>query len=225
MVLQDWTTAVTDSWTVIWDRFVNFLPNLIGATIILVVGWIVGMIVALIIDRLFRIIGLQTLFEKAKVEDVLKKGNVGKDATALLASVAKWIIYLVAFIAAANTLKLPDVANFLDKILAYVPSVIAAGAILLIGLVLAHFLSNVLKGSLMAAGFGMAEAVAAIVRYSIIIFAFLAVLVQLGIAEALIRTMFIGLVALLAIAGGLAFGLGGKDAASEWIEKIRKEMK
>src|SRR3990172_4375713 len=118
MVLQDWATAVSDTWANIWNRFVNFLPNLIGAFIILVVGWIFGMIVGVVIDRFFRIIGLQTLFEKAKVEDVLKKGNIEKDTTALLASVAKWIIYLVAFISAANTLRLPDVANFLDRILA-----------------------------------------------------------------------------------------------------------
>ncbi|MFA6492893.1 MAG: hypothetical protein WCV58_02035 [Patescibacteria group bacterium] len=225
MVLQDWTTAVTDSWTAIWDRFVNFLPNLIGAIIILVIGWLIGIIVAIVIDRLFRIIGLQTLFEKAKVEDVLKKGNIDKDTTALLSSVAKWIIYLVVFIAAANTLKLPDVALFLDKILAYVPTAVAAGAILLIGLVLAHFLSNVIKGAMAAADFAMSDAIAAIVRYAIIVFTFLAVLVQLGIAEALIRTMFIGLVAFLAIAGGLAFGLGGKDVAQDILEKIRKELK
>src|SRR3990167_8944629 len=160
MVLQDWTTTVADSWVSIWDRFVAFLPNIIGAAIIMVLGWIVGMVVALIIDRLFRIIGLQILFEKAKVEDVLKKGNVEKDTTALLASVAKWIIYLVAFISAANTLRLPDVANFLDRILAYIPQVVAAGLILLIGLVLAHFLANVIKGSLLAADFVAAEAVA-----------------------------------------------------------------
>ena len=225
MVLQDWATAVSDTWANIWNRFVNFLPNLIGAFIILVVGWIFGMIVGVVIDRFFRIIGLQTLFEKAKVEDVLKKGNIEKDTTALLASVAKWIIYLVAFISAANTLRLPDVANFLDRILAYIPQVVAAGSILLIGLVLAHFLANVIKGSLLAAEFVAAEAVAAIVRYAIIIFAFLAVLTQLGIAESLIRTLFIGLVALLAIAGGLAFGLGGQEAARDLIEKVRKELK
>ena len=131
----------------------------------------------------------------------------------------------MVFIAAANTLKLPDIAYFLDRILAYVPSAIAGGAILLIGLVLAHFLSNVIKGSLLAAGFMMADAVAIIVRYAIIIFTFLAVLAQLGIAETLIRTMFIGLVAFLAIAGGLAFGLGGQGVAKELLEKIRKELK
>lgn len=225
MVLTDWTTAVSEAWTAIWDRFINFLPNLIGAMVILVIGWIVGMIVAIVIDRVFRIVGLQTLFEKAKVEDVLKKGNVDKDTTSLLAAVAKWIIYLVTFIAAANTLKLPDVAFFLDKILNYVPSVIAGGAILLIGLVLAHFLSNVVKGALSAAGFMMSEAVAIIVRYAIIIFTFLAVLVQLGIAGSLLNTLFIGLVAFLAIAGGLSFGLGGQKTAQEILEKIRKDLK
>lgn len=225
MVLTDWTTAVADSWTSIWDRFVNFLPNLIGAIIILVIGWIVGMIVAMVIDRLFRIIGLQTLFEKAKVEDILKKGNIDKDTTTLLASVGKWIIYLVATIAAANTLNLPDVAAFLDRILAYVPAVVAAGTILLIGLVLAHFLSNVVKGTMAAADFSSSEAVAAIVRYSIIIFTFLAVLSQLGVAENLIGTFFIGLVAFLAIAGGLAFGLGGQGVAKEILEKIHKALK
>ncbi len=225
MVFQDWTTAVNDSWAVIWDRFINFLPNLIGAIVILVIGWIIGVIVALIIDRLFRIIGLQTLFEKAKVEDVLKKGKIEKDTTALLASVGKWIIYLVSLIAAANTLRLPDVAVFLDLILTYIPSVVAGGAILLIGLVLAHFLSNVVKGTLVAADFVFAEAVSGIVRYSIIIFTFLAFLAQVGIAGSLINTLFIGLVAFLAIAGGLAFGLGGKDTAHDILEKIRKEIK
>lgn len=225
MVFTDWTNAVSDTWTNIWDRFINFLPNLIGAAIILVVGWLAGMIVAMLLDRLFRVIGLQTLFEKAKVEDVLKKANAEKDATALLASVAKWIIYLVAFIAAANTLQLPDVADFLNRILAFAPSAVAAGAILMIGLILAHFLSNVIKGSVMVANLGSADMVAGIVRYSIVIFAFMAALAQLGIAGSLINILFIGLVAFLAIAGGLAFGLGGKETASEWLDNLKKQLK
>lgn len=225
MILKDWLTAVADTWALILERLVNFLPNLIGALIIVVIGWIVGLAVALILDRFFRIIGLQVLFEKAKVEDVLKKGNIEQDSSALLASAVKWVIYLVSFIAAANTLKLPDVANFLDRILNYVPAAIAAMAIVLIGLVLANFLSAVVRGSVQATGLYSANALAAIVKYAITVFALLAALVQLGIAESLLRTLFIGVVAFFAIAGGLAFGLGGKDAAADWIEKVRKEIK
>ena len=225
MVFTDWTSTVQDSWLSVWDRFVNFLPNLIGAFIILIVGWIVGMILNMLIDRLFRIIGLQTLFEKAKVEDILNKADIKQDATSLLASVSKWIIYLVAFIAAANVLQMPSVASFFNQILTYIPQVIAAGAILLIGLILANFLSVVTKSSLTASGLGAADTVAVVVRYSIIVFAALAALAQLGIAESMINTLFIGLVALLAIAGGLAFGLGGQASAKEWLDNLKKQLK
>ncbi len=225
MIFKDWLTITSDAWLLVWDRFIAFLPNLIGAVIILVVGWIIGMIVAMLVDRLFRLIGLQALFEKAKVEDVLKKANSEKDATALLAAVARWIIYLVAFIAAANTLKLTAVADFLNSILAYVPQVVIAVAIVLIGLVLAHFLAAVVKGSINSAGLAFADTAALLVRWSIIIFTVLAALAQLGIAAQMINTLFVGLVAFLAIAGGLAFGLGGQGAAKEWIEDIKKELK
>lgn len=225
MVFTDWTTATKDSWINVWDRFINFLPNLVGAIIILVIGWIIGMVLSMVVDRLFRVIGLQTLFEKAKVEDVLKKANSEQDATSLLASVVKWIVYLVAFIAAANVLQLTEIATFLNNILAYIPSVIAAGAILLIGLILANFLATVVKGSLHASGLGLADAVSTGIRYSIIVFTFLAALAQLGIAETMIQTLFVGIVALIAIAGGLAFGLGGQGVAKDWLEHVRKQLK
>lgn len=225
MIFKDWLTITSDAWLSIWERFINFLPNLIGAVLILIVGWIVGMIVATVIDRLFRLVGLQALFEKAKVEDLLKKANAEKDGTSLLASVAQWIIYLVAFIAASNALKLTAVADFLNSILTYVPQVVIAVAIVLIGLVLAHFLSAVVKGSIKSSGLAFADTAALIVRWSIITFTVLAAMAQLGIASSMINTLFIGLVAFLAIAGGLAFGLGGQKAASELIEDIKKELK
>lgn len=225
MVFTDWTSSVQNSWLTIWDKFINFLPNIIGATIILIIGWVVGILATLLIDRLFRIIGLQTLFEKAKVEDVLKKANANKDATEMLSAVVKWIVYLVALIAAANVLQLPNVASFLDSILAFVPQVVAAGIILLIGLILANFLSAVMKASLSASDLGSADTVALITRYAIIIFAFLAALAQLGIASSMIQTLFLGLVAFLAIAGGLSFGLGGQGVAKDLLEHIRKQLK
>lgn len=225
MIFKDWYTVTSEAWVAIWGRFINFLPNLIGAIIILVIGWIVGMVVATLIDRLFRLIGLQALFEKAKVEDVLKKANTSMDATALLSSLVKWIIYLIAFISAANALGMTAVADFLNSVLAYVPQVVVAAAILLIGLVLANFLAAVVKGSIQTANLGFADTASLIVRWSVIVFSFMAALSQLGIAENMINTLFIGFVAFLAIAGGLAFGLGGKDAASEFIDNVKKELK
>lgn len=225
MIFRDWANMVKDSWMNVWGRFVEFLPSLIGAIIILVIGWVIGMIVSMLIDRLFRMIGLQTLFEKAKIESSIKKAGIDKDTTALLAATAKWVVYLVAFIAAANTLNLPNVAVFFDQILSYVPSVIAAIAIMIIGLVLANFLGAVVKHSMQAGNLKSSEAMATMVRWSIITFAILAALAQLGIAEGLIQTLFVGLVAFLAIAGGLAFGLGGKDAAQDFITDLKKNLR
>lgn len=225
MIFKDWLSVSGEAWFTIWERFINFLPNMIGAIVIIVVGWLVGMALATVIDRLFRLVGLQALFEKAKVEDVLKKANSEKDATALLASAVQWIVYLVALIAASNALKLTAVADFLNSILTYVPQVVIAVIIILIGLVLAHFLSAVVKGSIKSANLGFGDTASLIVRYSVITFTVLAALAQLGIAENMINTLFIGLVVFLALAGGLAFGLGGQKAAAEVIENVKKELK
>lgn len=225
MIFKDWLTISSDAWLSIWERFINFLPNMIGAIVIMVVGWLVGMALATVVDRLFRLVGLQALFEKAKVEDVLKKANSDKDATALLASVVQWIIYLVALIAASNALKLTAVSDFLNSILSYVPQVVIAVIIVLIGLVLAHFLSAVVKGGVKSANLNFGDTASLVVRWSIITFTVLAALAQLGIAESMINTLFIGLVVFLALAGGLAFGLGGQKAAAEVIENVKKELK
>lgn len=225
MIFKDWLSVSSEAWLTIWERFINFLPNMIGAIVIIVIGWLVGMALATVVDRLFRLVGLQALFEKAKVEDVLKKANSEKDATALIASAVQWIVYLVALIAASNALKLTAVADFLNSILTYVPQVVIAVIIVLIGLVLAHFLSAVVKGSIKSAELGFGDTASLIVRYSVITFTVLAALAQLGIAENMINTLFIGLVVFLALAGGLAFGLGGQKAAAECIENIKKELK
>jgi hypothetical protein len=225
MIFKDWLFASTEAWLPIKESLSSFLPNMFGAVVIIIIGWLVGMALATMIDRLFRLVGLQALFEKAKVEDVLKKANSEKDATALLASAVKWIIYLVALIAASNVLKLTAVAEFLGSILNYVPQVLIAAIIILIGLVLAHFLSAVVKGSIKSANLGFADTASLIVRWSIITFTILAALAQLQIAENMINTLFIGLVVFLALAGGLAFGLGGQKAAAEVIENVKKELK
>ena len=88
MVFTDWLSTLSNVWLNVWDRFIAFLPNLIAAAIILVIGWLIGMLAAILIDRLFRIIGLQTLFEKAKIDETLTKTGIEKDSTSLLAAVA-----------------------------------------------------------------------------------------------------------------------------------------
>lgn len=224
MVLNTWGVTVTEILQEMWERVLNFLPNLIGAIIILVIGWIVADLLAWAVDRILRLIKLPELFKTAKVEELVKKTGSQLDTTGLIAAVVKWVFLLVTFIAAADTLKLETVREFLDRILAYLPNVVSAAAILLIGTILAHFMATVIKGAISAAKLSFMELVGNSVKYAILIFSFLAALNELGIAESFLQALFYGIVAFLAIAGGLSFGLGGQTVAKEWLEKIKREM-
>lgn len=224
MVISTWSNKVTEILEDIWGRILNFLPDLIGAIVILVIGWIVAELVAWAVDRFLRLLRLPDVFQTAKVEELFKKAGSHLDTTGLISAAVKWVLLLVSFIAAADILGLDTIQEFLNSVLGYLDNVVAAGAILLIGAIFAHFMASVIKGAISVAKLSFAEMVSNVVKYAILVFAFLAALDQLGIADQFIGALFYGFVGLVAIAGGLAFGLGGQNVAKEWMEKIKKEM-
>lgn len=224
MSTSQWWQAVNDSWADIWNRISGFAPKLLGAVIILIVGWIAGLVAGLIVDKVLRALTLPSLFERLRIEALVKKTGVKTDTTGLISGLVRWIIYIVSFIAAANILQLPTVVDFLNKILVYLPNVVAAAAIVLIGVIAANFFSRVIAGSVKAGNLESEETIEVVVRWSILVFAGLAALAQLGVAQALIQTLFIGFVALFAIGGGLAFGLGGQATAKEIVENWKKKL-
>lgn len=223
-LLQDWGGAVSDAWSNIITRVINFVPNIVGAVLILVLGWIVAILLAKIVDQILRWLQLPTVFKEAKIEDLVKKTGAKLDTVGLISALVKWILILVVFIAAVETLKLTSISSFLDTVLGYAPAVVAAAGIFLVGVILAHFLGNVVEGAVRAAELSHAGTLGSIARWSVWVFTLLAVLSQLGIAEGLIRTLFTGFVAMLAIGGGLAFGLGGQGVAREVLEKLKKDL-
>jgi len=223
-IIASWGDAISTAWSVIWQRIVNFVPNVLGAILILIIGWLAAFLLEKLVDQVVRVIGLQSLSEKIKLEDGIKKAGIKKDFAGLVAAFVKWVILIVAFLAAAEALKLSSIVDFLNNVLAYVPNVAAAAGILLIGVVLANFLASVVASVTKGIEVGYSELLSVLVRWAIIVFAFLAALVQLNVASYLIQTLFTGFVALLAIAGGLAFGLGGKDAAQEFVNKLKKDL-
>jgi len=126
--------------------------------------------------------------------------------------------------AATDILQLTQVTAFLNSILLYIPNVVVAVIILAIVVLVGNFVYSIVKGSTKAAGVMSATMLATISKWAIIIFGVLAALLQLGIAASLVNTIFIGIVAMLTLAGGLAFGLGGKEEAANILRKLREEI-
>ena len=221
MFIQTWGEVFSASLQGLWLGFINFVPSLILAIIIFISGWVVGSVVgralaqvidAIKIDKLFESIGVTKLFEKAGF-----KFSFG----VFLGELVKWFIIIVFLMTSLEVLGLSQVNAFLSNVfLLYLPQLIIAALILVIAGVVANAMKKVIEGSAMAMGMKSARFAGSIAKWAIWIFAFIIALSELGIAPAFMQILFTGIVAMLAIAGGLAFGLGGKDSAGKAIEKI-----
>ena len=222
--VQTWGEAITVSLINLWDRFINFVPSLVGAVLVFVAGWIVAVALGKVVEHIVKMVKIDDVMEKAGTKARLEKAGVSLNVAKFIGGLVKWFLVLVFLMAATDILKLVQVTNFLNSIILYLPNVVVAAVILAVAFLVANFVYAVVKGSTKVAGLVSATLLATIAKWAIVIFGFLAALIQLGIATSLINTLFIGFVAMLALAGGLAFGLGGKDEAATILRKIRQEI-
>lgn len=222
--IQTWGEAITVSLIGLWERFIMFIPALIGAVIVFVVGWIVASILGKLIEKLIKSIKVDQALEKVGFNKKLSEVGISETASEFIGGLVKWFLILVFLMAATDILGLVQVTGFLNSIIFYIPNVVVAVVVLAIAFLVGNFVYNVVKGSTRAAGVMSATLLATISKWAIIIFGLLAALIQLGIAVSLVNTIFIGIVSALAIAAGLAFGLGGKEEAAMIIKKVREEI-
>ena len=224
-IISDWGTQLSGAFTGIGTQGVQFLLNLALAIIIFIAGWVVGSVIAEVVSKIVKSIKVDALLESAGARGLLEKAGFRLNTGAFLGGLVKWFIIVVFLVAALDVLKLEAVTSFLaNVVLGYIPQVIVATLILVVAAVLADLSQKVLSGGARALDSKHAGLVGGVARWAIWIVAILAALNQLGIAGGMMQTLFTGLVAMLALAGGLAFGLGGKDAASNYIEKLRSDI-
>lgn len=222
--MPDALTIVQAAFADLWSSVLGFLPRFLGALIVFLIGAIVASLLKKLVMRLAELLKLDLLTEKLEVKQMFEKAGIKLHIGALLGWIVKWFAVVVFLIAATDILGWSQVTSFLQEVVLFLPNVIIAVIILLVGILLANFTRRVVKSAVEAAKLEAGDFLASISRWSILIFSFMAALVQLQIAQDLIRILFTGLVAMLAIAGGLAFGLGGKEHASHALTKLRKEM-
>jgi flagellar biosynthesis protein FliQ len=219
-----WLDAVMLSITAALVTFLSFLPAIIGAIIILVVGWIIAGILGRVVTMVLEKVGFERAAARTGVSDFMHRAGV-QDARAsrVIGELVKWFILLLFLEAAAEAVHLTAVTQILNQIVLFIPNLIVALIVLMIGALIARFVSDLVRGSAAEMGFGSPNLFASIARVAIMAFAVIIAVNQIGIAATLINTLFGGLVLALALALGLAFGLGGRETAAQmwqrWYER------
>ena len=208
----------------LWDTLVSYLPNLLGAIIVFLLGIIVAAILSGVVVRVIALLRVDDLAKRLEIKSQFDRAGLNLHIGHLLGWIVKWFFIILALIAATDILGWDQVTQYLEQVVLFIPNVIIAVIILLAGILLANFVQSVVKSAVEAAKLASANFLSGIAKWSILIFSFMAALVQLQIAPELIRVLFTGLVAMLALAGGLAFGLGGKEHASKFLTRLKKDI-
>ncbi len=216
------TQIVLDSFSDFWAKFTGFIPTLLLAIVLLFAGFIIAWILEVMSRKILRAIKLEEIVAKVGIKRMFEKAGLKMTFTRLLSGVVYWFVLIVFLAAVVNVLGLTQLSSFLDGLVAYLPNVIAAVAILIIGILVGNLLYNVVKNASESARIQAAGLLATLTKWAIFIFAFIAALVQLKVAPDLLKILFTGFIVMLSLAGGLAFGLGGKDVAKETIDKLKR---
>lgn len=225
MLLQTWGEILTASFQQISNGVLIFIPKIIIALIIFLVGWIVAIFLGKVVSQILKATKVDNIARSLGFEEILARAGFHLDIGAFVGSLVKWFFIVVFLVAAVDVLGLSQVNRFLsDVVLVYLPNVIVAVFIVVISAIIAEAVRKAVIGGVKAANLPSANFLGAFVKWSIWIFAILAALYQLGVAAPFVQTLFIGVVGMLALASGLAFGLGGKELASRWLEKISEEI-
>lgn len=221
----EWKNVIVDPVREMLTRILAYLPILLGALVILIVGWIVAKAIKRIVDWLLKVVRFDTLADKAGISGILRKGDLTISAREVVSSIVYWLIIIMVLVMAVDALGLPKASDVLTSLFAYVPKVIAALLVLVVAMFLASFVSGIVRIAAGNAKLPKPELLAGISRWAIIIFAVTISLAQLGIAPLLVTATFNIILGGVCLALALAFGLGGKDAAARYLEELKEKGK
>ncbi|MDH5442371.1 MAG: hypothetical protein OEX08_02085 [Candidatus Nomurabacteria bacterium] len=227
--IQNVAFGISESFQVIGSSFGVFAVRLLLALIILFIGWLVASLVGRLINDLVKLVKLDKILDQIGVSGVVKKSGYKLNSGAFLGGIAKWFLIVVVLIPVFDLLGVGQISNIVVSfVVGIVPTLLMAAFVLLAGSILANFADNVIRGSLKAAEGGQyASMLGTIAKWIVWIVAVVIAVGQLGIQfpENFVYIVLIGVVAMLAIAGGVAFGVGGSDQAKIWLKEWSDSMK
>ncbi|PIR44288.1 hypothetical protein COV23_00625 [Candidatus Wolfebacteria bacterium CG10_big_fil_rev_8_21_14_0_10_31_9] len=222
MFIQSMTSTLFGALIGVWYGVASFIPKFIGAIIVLIIGLIVAAVFESVIEQVIRSIKLDSLLKKIGVATYVERGGIKMDSGKFLGKLVYWFFVIVFILAVANILGLEVFSDFLKQVLFYVPNIVVMALILVTTFVVANFLKKTTSASVMSAKLGASNFLGTFVWWVVIIFGLVTALMQVGVNVYILQTIITGVVAMLALAGGLSFGLAGKDYASRLIERLKE---
>jgi small-conductance mechanosensitive channel len=195
------------------DAFFAFIPQLIGAIVILVVGYIGAKILQAVVARVLKAVGFDGWMERGGIKQFFDRAQTRETPATVLGKLVFWFVFIITITMAADAMGIQQVSQVLAQLIAYIPSIIAAILILILAALLANFLSGIVRGTTDN------DILANIARYAIIVYAVFAALTELGIAVQLTAPTFLIVLGAVALAATIAFGWGGRDVAKDIIER------
>ena len=224
-LINELETSLTSAFGSVSQTVILFMPKLLLALIIFIIGWIVGAILGRFVSQIISALRVDSAMRQAGVEDVVHRAGFKLNTGVFFGKIVEWFIIIVFLTASLEVLELTQINAFLiDTVIGYLPNVIIAALILVIAALISEAVNKIVVGSAKAARLPSAHFLGGVSKWAIWIFAIIAALGHLGIAPDLLEVLFTGLVYMLTIAGGLAFGIGGKDAAARFIERLRGDI-
>jgi hypothetical protein len=222
--VQDTGDALRASLAGALNTFLSAIPRIIGFAVVLIVGWIISSLLARGVQALLHAVRFNDLALRSGFADFVQKMGVRNDSSGVIADIVKWFVRLITLVVAFDTLGLPAVSNVLQQLLLWLPNLIVALVVLVIGGLAAKALSQLVRGATAQAGFGNPDTLATITSVAVWGFTIVVAINQLGIATTLINTLMVGLVGAMALAFGLSFGLGGRDRAAQMLETMGRNV-
>ncbi|KKT86702.1 MAG: CmpX protein [Microgenomates group bacterium GW2011_GWA1_Microgenomates_45_10] len=218
------SSIVQGSLLTLWSGVAAFIPRLVAAIVLFLIGWIVAVLVGKLAYHIVRVLHIDSALTKVGFRRAWERSGFRLDTPKLFYELVKWFFIIVFLMAATNILGLTQVTDFLQRVVFYIPNVIIAAVILLIGILVAKFCEGIVQGSVKAAGLASANFLGALTKWAVFVFSLLIALSQLKVADDIIKIVVTGLIAAVSLAIGLSFGLGGVRHAEEAVGHLKKRI-
>jgi mechanosensitive ion channel-like protein len=223
--IRDWSDAITNSMAQALSLLLAAIPRIIGFIIVVAIGWFIAALIARAVSALLRSIRFNDMADRSGFAGFVANTGVETDSSGFVAEIAKWFVRLITLVVGFDALGLPAVSDVLRQLLLWLPNLVVAIAVLIFGGLAANWLAGLVRGATAKADLGNPDLFAAIARVAVWAFAIVIAVNQVGIARDLVNILFMAIVGAVALALGLAFGIGGRDTAAEvvrnWYDRSR----